>query len=142
MSLTSTPSVSPRAEQALRDAMNRLLDGGATRTDGQLTKNNLFREAQVSRATMNRATTILTEWDTRTAAARAGAVDATHRDQIAQLRTDLAKAREERRDLQDRVDAAATVIAALAAENAALRDQLATRTATLIPLARARAARE
>lgn len=32
--------------------MERLLSGQSTRTDGMLTKNNLWREAGVSRATM------------------------------------------------------------------------------------------
>ncbi|MFI9584800.1 hypothetical protein ACIHCQ_23820 [Streptomyces sp. NPDC052236] len=48
--------VSAKTATALRAAMQRLFGG-------RLTKENLWREAQVSRATMSRATTILTEWD-------------------------------------------------------------------------------
>ncbi|MEV8204232.1 hypothetical protein AB0P40_02120 [Streptomyces sp. NPDC079189] len=54
-------TVSTKTEQALRDAMERLLSGRPEHTDGKLTKNNLCREARVSRATLNRATDILTE---------------------------------------------------------------------------------
>lgn len=60
--------VSTRAAQQLRDAMQRLLAGRPQRTDGRLLKDNLWKEAQVSRATMNRATRILAEWDTKIAA--------------------------------------------------------------------------
>ncbi|EWM19768.1 hypothetical protein KUTG_10072 [Kutzneria sp. 744] len=49
-------------------AMDRLLAGKPERTDGRLIKDNLWKEAQVSRATMNRAPGVLTEWDRRTAA--------------------------------------------------------------------------
>ncbi|MFZ3467538.1 hypothetical protein ACODT3_39705 [Streptomyces sp. 4.24] len=35
--------------------MPRLLEGPPQRTDGRLTKENLYKEAQISRATMNRA---------------------------------------------------------------------------------------
>ena len=45
--------------------MDRLLAGRPQRTDGRLIKDNLWKEADVSRATMNRATQILAEWDTR-----------------------------------------------------------------------------
>ncbi|WP_405700799.1 hypothetical protein [Streptomyces sp. NBC_00069] len=50
---------------------------------------------------------------------------------------DSAMCRQECRKLQDQVDAAATVIAALLAENAAFREQLAKRSAAVIPLDRA-----
>ncbi|MFI5752994.1 hypothetical protein ACIBBE_46000 [Streptomyces sp. NPDC051644] len=52
---------------ALRASMQRLFAGKPQHTDGRLTKENLWREAQVSRAAMNRATTILTEWDSHLA---------------------------------------------------------------------------
>ncbi|MFD9574552.1 hypothetical protein ACFWBI_32615 [Streptomyces sp. NPDC059982] len=65
-------TVSTKTEQALRDAMERLLSGQSQHTDGKLTKNNLCREAEVSRATINRATEILIEWDARTATSPAG----------------------------------------------------------------------
>jgi hypothetical protein len=57
--------VSPATRQKLIDAMHRLLTGSPNHTDGKLTKNNLCREAQVSRATMSRAGDILAEWDAR-----------------------------------------------------------------------------
>ena len=59
--------VSPDTAKALRGAMQRLFAGKPQRTDGRLTKENLWREAQVSRATMNRARPILAEWDARIA---------------------------------------------------------------------------
>ncbi|WP_326659235.1 hypothetical protein [Streptomyces canus] len=62
--------------------------------------------------------------------------------EIAHLRRRLRDNRHERQRLQDEVDAAATVIAALIAENAALRDQLAKRSAVVAPLDRGHAVRE
>jgi hypothetical protein len=50
---TSDEGVSPRAAKRLRDAMDRLLAGRPQRTDGRLLKENLWKEAEVSRATMN-----------------------------------------------------------------------------------------
>ncbi|MEU0884056.1 hypothetical protein ABZ345_36135 [Lentzea sp. NPDC005914] len=55
--------VTAATARAVRTAMHRLLTGAACRTDGRLTKQNLWKEAGVSRATMNRAHTILAEWD-------------------------------------------------------------------------------
>lgn len=60
--------VSPKTAAALRAAMTRLFEGRAQRTDGRLTKENLYKEAQVSRATMNRAHAVLAEWDAHLAA--------------------------------------------------------------------------
>ncbi|MFC8244484.1 hypothetical protein [Streptomyces chartreusis] len=61
-----TPAaVSAGTEQALCEATERLFTGQPTRTDGKLTRNNLWREAGVSRATMNRATSVLADWDNR-----------------------------------------------------------------------------
>lgn len=57
--------VSAATEAKLREAMERLLAGQAINCDGQLTKANLAREAGVSRATMNRAHTMLLDWDRR-----------------------------------------------------------------------------
>ncbi|MFD8740814.1 hypothetical protein ACFV06_38680, partial [Streptomyces sp. NPDC059618] len=59
------PAKQPGSEHKLRAAMERLLAGTAERTDGRLIKANLYREAGVSRATMNRATTVLEEWSRR-----------------------------------------------------------------------------
>jgi hypothetical protein len=60
-------TVSKTTEDALRNAMRRLLAGTPQRTNGALTKTNLYKEAQVSRATMNRAVEIMAEWDDRDA---------------------------------------------------------------------------
>lgn len=135
-------TVSPKAEQALQEAMERLLSGKPTRTDGALTKNNLWREAGVSRATMNRATSVLAEWDRRVGESPATALDQQRREELSEVRGKLRRSRQECRQLQDQVDAAATVITALLAENAAFRDQLAKRSAVVIPLDRAHAIRE
>jgi hypothetical protein len=51
--------VSPRTAKRLRDAMDRLLAGRPQRTDGRLIKDNLWKEASLSRATMNRAVCLL-----------------------------------------------------------------------------------
>lgn len=51
--------VSHTTERALRAALGRLASGNALQTDGQLTVANLAREAGVSRATANRAPSIL-----------------------------------------------------------------------------------
>ena len=59
--------VSPRAAKCLREAMDRLLAGRPQRTDGRLIKDNLWKEAGLSRATMNRAVRILAEWNCRVA---------------------------------------------------------------------------
>ncbi|MFD6968206.1 hypothetical protein [Streptomyces sp. NPDC059949] len=135
-------TVSPKAEQALQEAMERLLSGKPNRTDGALTKNNLWREAGVSRATMNRATSVLAEWDSRVDESPATALDRRRREELSEVRGKLRKSRQECRQLQDQVDAAATVIAALLAENAAFREQLAKRSALVIPLDRAHTIRE
>lgn len=64
---TQDEGVSPRAGKRLRDAMDRLLAGRPQRTDGRLLKENLWKESDVSRATMNRAARILAEWNSRVA---------------------------------------------------------------------------
>ena len=134
MTSAERPSVSPRTERALRDAMERLFDGRPARTDGKLTKNNLWREAGVSRATMNRATNVLADWDNRIGRSPARAQDRKQAETITALRQHLRKARTDRDRLQDQVDAAATVIAALYAENAALREQISSQSAVVVPL--------
>ncbi|MET8621041.1 hypothetical protein [Streptomyces albidoflavus] len=136
----NSPGVSPQAEQALREAMERLFAGRPTRTDGKLTKNNLWREAGVSRATMNRAASVISEWDDRLGSSPAGTRDQKQAEEISLLRGQLKNNQHERRRLRDQVDAAATVIAALLAENAALREQITNRSAVVVPLARAQTA--
>ncbi|MFI9255199.1 hypothetical protein [Streptomyces sp. NPDC053069] len=51
---TITDQVSADTVKALRAAMERLFAGRPTCTDGRLVKENLYRDAGVSRATMNR----------------------------------------------------------------------------------------
>lgn len=65
-----TPPVSRTTEEALRQALARLMDGCPTRTDGRLNVANLAREAGVSRATANRATAVLAACHEAIAAAR------------------------------------------------------------------------
>ncbi|WP_457467493.1 hypothetical protein [Streptomyces sp. TE4109] len=91
---------------------------------------------------MNRATAVLVDWDNHVSQSSASKHDQAQAAQIARLRRQLRDNRHERQRLQDEVDAAATVIAALLAENAALRDQLAKRSAVVIPLDRGHAVRE
>ncbi|MET9079000.1 hypothetical protein ABZX95_44390 [Streptomyces sp. NPDC004232] len=126
MDQTVTDNVSAATAKALRAAMERLFAGRPSRTDGRLTKENLYREAGVSRATMNRAHSILAEWDRRTAATDARTPGEVRRDdELKELRAELRAIKRQRTQLQGRLDASATVIAALHHDNAALRDQLA-----------------
>ncbi|MGB3168873.1 MAG: hypothetical protein WBB62_05315 [Rhodococcus sp. (in: high G+C Gram-positive bacteria)] len=121
---SARPGVSPATEQKLRDAMQRLLGGQAKHTDGRLTKNNLCAEAGVSRATMNRAVTVMTEWD--------GAVTGKQpRDpRFAQLEAEISRLkhlvtdlRAKNSDLKQRNQAAVTVIAELNAQLLTCRGQ-------------------
>lgn len=125
------PAQQPGSEHKLRAAMERLLAGTPERTDGRLLKENLYREAGVSRATMNRASTILEEWSRR--------VDGTQpRDQeIEALRRVLSKQRAETRRLRERIQEveaqltiAATATAELHVENQLLRGEDRTRGVT------------
>lgn len=146
--MTATSNLAPprqraTADQALQDAMERLFANRPTCTDGRLTKNNLYQEAGVSRATMNRATAILAEWDSRIAARAADNPEPAKQDEgIRRLRDELEKTKELAGRLQQQLDAAATVIGALHADNTALRERLAARDASVISLDRARAVRE
>ncbi len=117
--------VTEATAEALRAAMKRLFEGKPQRTDGRLTKDNLWREAQVSRATMNRATAILTEWNAHIA--QHGAVtagEAQRDDEIAELRKKLTAKTQECTLLRNRLNAAATAIAALHHDNTLLRQEL------------------
>jgi NAD(P)-dependent dehydrogenase (short-subunit alcohol dehydrogenase family) len=117
--------VSPRAAKRLRDAMDRLLAGRPQRTDGRLLKDNLWKEAGLSRATMNRAVRILAEWNSRVAACEAFTPgEARKNDEITALRTRLADKTRQCTELHHRLDAAATAIAALHHENTLLRQEL------------------
>ncbi|MFF1569896.1 hypothetical protein ACFVY1_41965 [Streptomyces sp. NPDC058293] len=116
--------------------MERLFTGRPVRTDGKLTKQNLWREAGVSRATMNRATAVLADWNMHVNQSTANRHDQSQTAEIARLRRQVTDNRHERQRLQDEADAAATVIAALLAENNALREQALARSAVVIPLDR------
>lgn len=54
-------------------AMDRRLVGRPQRTDGRLVKDNLWKEAQVSRATLSRAARIMADWGAGVAACGRGA---------------------------------------------------------------------
>ncbi|MBC9005716.1 hypothetical protein ACWIGG_28455 [Micromonospora aurantiaca (nom. illeg.)] len=132
-----TAAVSPATRRQLLEAMQRLLAGTPQHTDGRLTKNNLYREAGVSRATMNRASDILATWDAHVSRSPAGTAARRRDDDLDRLRHDLKASRARCRELQHHLDAAATVIAALAAENDALRRQNAdTASRLVVPLRR------
>jgi aspartate oxidase len=117
--------VSPRAAKRLREAMDRLLAGRPQRTDGRLIKDNLWKEAGLSRATMNRAVRILEEWNTRVAASEGFTPgEARKNDEITTLLAKLADKTRECTELHHRLDAAATAIAALHHDNTLLRQEL------------------
>ena len=117
--------VSPKTAAALRAAMTRLVEGRPQRTDGRLTKENLYKEAQVSRATMNRAHAILAEWDAYLAAHGKATPGEAKRDvTIADLKERLTKKTQECTLLENKLKAAHTAIAALFHDNEALRQQI------------------
>lgn len=118
-------TVSPASEAKLSAAMARLLAGQPRHTDGALTKENLAREAGVSHATVHRATTVLAEWNTHVPnPVRRTPNERARDDTITTLRTQLAQARRQARELQGQLDALATVTAHLYAENLTLRRRL------------------
>ncbi|MEV0712717.1 hypothetical protein [Nocardia aurea] len=118
-------NVSDRTTKRLRDAMDRLLAGRPQHTDGRLIKDNLWKEAGISRATMNRATTVMAEWDTRVAACDGYTPrEARKNDELTALRADLATKTRACTKLIQQLDAAATVIAALHHDNTLLRQEL------------------
>lgn len=110
-------TVSTATEQKLRAAMTRLLTGQTIRTDGRLTKTNLAHEAGVSRATMNRAATILAEWDTTVTNRQPRSKGfARLENEIRSLQTTIKTLRSDNAELRTRNQAAATVIAELHAQ--------------------------
>jgi hypothetical protein len=128
-------------EKKLRDAMQRLLTGTAKRTDGRLIKNNLHIEAGVSRATMNRATEVIAEWNA------AVGTESTPRDAelmrlgetVSRLKNAVAKLREENTALKRKNQAAVTVIAELHAQLRSARGEEPIGTVT--PLTKSRVPR-
>ncbi|WKT88271.1 hypothetical protein QYR02_12530 [Microbacterium maritypicum] len=121
------------SEAKLRAAMERLLAGTAERTDGRLIKENLYREAGVSRATMNRARSVLDEWSLR-------ADDARPRDKevedlkrkLTEQRVEARKLRARIRELESQLTIAATAVSELHVENQLLRGEDPTRNVTLM----------
>jgi hypothetical protein len=119
-------NVSPATEKALFDAMARLIQGKPRHTDGTMTKENLYKEAQVSRATMNRAAAVMAQWDAHVAEHGKRTQGEARRDaESADLTRRLAAKTQECTRLQAKLDAAATVIAALHHDNTALTAELA-----------------
>lgn len=122
---TAEDQGSPKTAAALRAAVIRLFEGSPQRTDGRLTKENLYKEAQVSRATMNRAHAIPAEWDAHIAAhGKATLGEAKHDATIADLKKRLAKKTQEFTLLENKLKAAHTAITALYHDNEFLRQQL------------------
>jgi chromosome segregation ATPase len=118
-------SVSKTTDDELRNAMSRLLAGTPQHTKGALTKTNLYKEAQVSRATMNRAVEIIAEWDDHLSQRDGPPPEQARRDdELDKLAKKLKDTQAERADLRKKLDAAATVIAALYHDNQALREHL------------------
>jgi predicted nucleic acid-binding Zn-ribbon protein len=118
-------AVSAATEEKLREAMRRLLDGDPIRTNGALNKENLAREAGVSHATVHRAENVLAEWEARVSRPSVKSPGEEQRDeQIAELKRDLRTANQAFTELQDKLDAMASVAANLYYENLQLRRQL------------------
>lgn len=116
------------ADDALREAMSRLLGGRPLRTDGALTKKNLYLEAEVSRATMNRSIDVMKEWDVQVARALGEDPDAKKPvTEESKLRRKLREANTTIRELRETIDGAASLIALLSEENRYLRDREAKR---------------
>lgn len=121
------------AADKLEAAMTRLLDGNPIHTTTDLLKENLYKEAQVSRATMNRNRDILARWDEAVRNKLAGMshrpIEAcvTHDKQIDDLSMALSDARRQLGEAQRSIRASATVIAALHAENVHLQQALRAR---------------
>ncbi|MFH8894387.1 hypothetical protein [Streptomyces sp. NPDC017949] len=127
--------VAAATAKTLREAMDRLLTGRPRRTDGRLIKDNLYKEADVSRATMNRARAVLAEWDQRTKATGSRTQGEARRDdELQELRAEVKGLKRQHTELQTKVDAAATVIAALHHDNQALHAHLESRTGTVVTL--------
>ncbi|MGW7575670.1 hypothetical protein [Streptomyces sp. NPDC054765] len=126
-------TVSPKIAAALRAAMTRFFEGRPQRTDGRLTKENLSREAQVSRATMNRAQAVPAEWDAHIAARGKATPGEAKRDAaIAHLKRRLTAKTQECTLLEKKLKAAQTAIAALFHDNEALRQQRAKDASTTV----------
>lgn len=124
-------AISAASERKLREAMRRLLDGKPTRTDGRLLKENLYKEAGVSRATMNRATTVLTEWAEAVSSPQPRNAELARTDaEITKLRQTVRELRSQVVDLQEQIVAAASVISTQHNQLMDLRDRIPTASVT------------
>lgn len=61
-------AVKENTQFALRQAIQRLLEGKSIKTDGELTWNNVCTEAEVARSTAARAADVIAEWKAALAA--------------------------------------------------------------------------
>lgn len=121
------------SEIKLRAAMEQLLSGNAERTDGRLIKENLYREAGVSRATMNRARSVLEEWSRRVEGTQPRDQEIeTLRRELSEKRADSRRLRERIQGLEEQLTIAATATAELHIENQLLRGEDRTRVVTPI----------
>jgi hypothetical protein len=113
-----------------------LLAAGKPRyTDGAFTKENLYKEAQVSRATMNRATEVMAEWDAYVAQhGRRTKGEAVRDAELQELTRKLKTKTAECTELWKKLNAAATVIAALHHDNQALREHIDSRYGKVVDL--------
>ena len=123
-------TVSLTTERKLRVAMDRLCNGTSQRTNGQLTVSNLAKEAGVSRATANRADTVLAEFHNRIIAFQETPEKLPGlRDQNRELERRLAQVTAEKNqiiaDLQATVALLAQQVQALTLENERLRTNVA-----------------
>jgi hypothetical protein len=128
-------TVSPATEKKLRDAMQRLLTGQPKRTDGRLTKANLHAEAGVSRATMNRATPVIDDWNAAVATEIAPQDRRVVKleETVSELNRTVARLRQSNTELERRNQAAVTVIAELDAQARASRGDMPKGTVTPLP---------
>lgn len=125
------PEITPATERKLRAAMERLLTGAAVRTDGRIIKENLYREAGVSRATMNRATALMDEWSQRVG----GTQPRDHeieslRGALAERALQIKQLRQRVTELETQLTIAATSVAELHVANQLLREEDPTRNVT------------
>ncbi|MCE7482492.1 hypothetical protein LZG07_11240 [Microbacterium profundi] len=108
--------------------MERLLTGTAKHTDGRLIKENLYREAGVSRATMNRTRSVLEEWSRRADGVQPRdkeVEDLKHK--LTVQRTEVRRLRARIQDFESQLTIAATAVSELHVENQLLRGEDPTR---------------
>lgn len=103
--------------------MRRLLDGKAIRSDGSLTNDNLAIESSVSRATLYRASTLLVSWR-KAVEAQNVRPDDSGNESTQRLAKQLEEALAKKAELEKKLAAAKTIIAALALDNENVRKHL------------------